>query len=49
MSKDQSVDRGRWKLRKRSADAVGQFDEETAAFFDEGRYDPSEILAERHA
>ena len=48
MSKDQSVDRGRWKLRKRSADAVGQFDEETVAFFDEGRHVPSEILVERH-
>ena len=33
MPKDQSADQGRRKLRKGSADAVGQFDEETVAFF----------------
>ena len=49
MPEDQSVGQGRWTFRKGSADAVGQIDEETVAFFDEGRHVSSEILAERHA
>ena len=51
MPKDQRVDQDQdmWKFRKGSADAVDQFDEETVAFFDEGRHVPSELLAERHA
>ena len=49
MSKVQRLDQGRWKSRKRSADAGEQFDEETVAFFDEGRHVPSEILVERYA
>ena len=47
MPEDQSVGQGRWKFRKGSADAVGQIDEETVAFFDEGRHVSSEMLAER--
>ena len=50
MPKDQRVDQGRRKSRKGSDDAVGQFVEETVAFFsDKGRHVPSEILAERDA
>ena len=49
MPKDQHAYQGRWKFWKGSADAVGQFDEETVAFFDEGRHVLSEIIAERHA
>ena len=33
MPKGQRVDQGRWKLRKGSGDAVGQFNKETVAFF----------------
>ena len=46
-----NADQGRRKFRKGSDnDAVGQFVEETVAFFsDKGRHVPSEILAERDA
>ena len=36
MAKDQSVERGMWKFRKGSADAMRQFDEETVTFFGRG-------------
>ena len=50
MQKGQRVDQGRWKFRKESADAVGQFDEETVAFFsDECRHASNEILVELQA
>ena len=50
MPKDQRVGQGRWKFWNGSDDAVGQFVEETVAFFsDKGRHVPSEILAERDA
>ena len=44
MSKEQRVDHGRWDFRKGSADAVGQFGEQTVVFFKEGRRVPIDIL-----
>ena len=52
-SKGQRVDQGTWKLRKGYAGAVGQFDDETVAFYDDRhvqvRYLPNGKLSHRGA